>query len=333
MPTRTRDALRLALREGRLENVYLLYGPEAYLREAATRAIANLALADTPLKEFNETSYSLLQNDVPKALATVEQLPLMSDKRVVRLRDFQKLRETDEEALLRYLVRPVGSSVVIFVADELDKRRRLAKALLEKAYAVEFPRFSEAELRQWARRRMRDSGVRIEERVLGLVIGLVGSDLRRLAHELDKLATAALDSGEISWELVNSLTGRSRELTNFELTDQLLSRNREKAFQTLKNLLDDRTEPVMLLGLLASHYHRLLLAKELMSRGAPNAEVFRLVAMPYSKREEFLAHARRSEIADLTKKLTAISATDLAIKTSQGTPRLQLEMLVCRLSD
>jgi DNA polymerase-3 subunit delta len=152
-----------------------------------------------------------------------------------------------------------------------------------------------------------------------------------LSNELDKLATAALPNGLITMEMVEQLVGRSRELSNFDLTDQLIARNRQRALQTLRRLLDDGVEPLMLMGLLASNYHRLALAKELMSRGAPNPEVYRQVGI-FGKREEFLATARRSDAAGLTRSIKRIAEADLAIKTSQATPRLQLEMLVCELS-
>jgi DNA polymerase-3 subunit delta len=160
----------------------------------------------------------------------------------------------------------------------------------------------------------------------------VGSDVRTLSNELDKLATAALPSGRITMEMIDDLTGRSRELSNFELTDHLIARNRKQALRILRRLLDDGAEPVMLIGLIASNYHRLALAKDLMSRHASKEEVFRLVALPYSKREEFLTTARRTDAATLARSLKRIAAADLAIKTSQATPRLQLEMLVCELA-
>ena len=121
-------------------------------------------------------------------------------------------------------------------------------------------------------------------------------------------------------------------MSNFELTDDLITGNRQRALETLRRLLDDGTEPVLLIGLIASNYHRLLLAKELMARGAPTTEVFRLVPLPFSKREGFLATARRASVSDLVRRVERIAAADLSIKTSQATPRLQLEMLVCELA-
>ena len=337
MATIKREELWQRIKGGRVEPLYLLFGPEAYLRDAAARRIADTALVGAALREFNEASFSLASMDVQQAIAAAEQLPMMGARRVVRVTDFARLREEDEGALARFLARPVESTVVLFIADELDKRRKVSKLLLDACVSVEFAPLADAELAAWAKDRLRQLKATADERALRQIIALAGASVRQLANELEKLATAAFPSGHISMELVEALVGRSRELSNFELTDHLIARNRKRALDTLGRILDDGAEPVMLIGLLASSYHRLALAKEMMSRGAPNNEVFRLVPMPQHMRSDFLATARRADAAELARRIQRIAAADLAIKTSLGGggaagSRLQLEMLVCELS-
>jgi DNA polymerase-3 subunit delta len=332
----TRPDLHRALKQGDIKPLYLLFGAENYLRDQAARIITDASLKGASLREFNETSYSLASTDVQQAIAAAEQLPMMSPRRVVRVRDFGKLREADEEALARYLARPVESSVVIFVADELDKRRKLSKTLLDTCAAVEFAPLKDVELVEWAKKRLRDLKVQTDDRTLHQIVALVGSDVRTLSNELEKLATAALNSGLISMEMVDALVGRSRELSNFELADHLIARNRKRALQTLQRLLDDGAEPVMLIGLIGSNYRRLALAKELMAKGAANQEVYRQVGI-FGRREEFLATARRSDAQSLIRSIQRIAAADIAIKTSLGGgggqgSRLQLELLICELA-
>src|SRR5437763_1398920 len=93
----------------------------------------NFTTEDTESTEKTETSFSLLNDDVRSAIAAAEQLPMMSSRRVVRIKDFAKLREDDEEFLLRYVERPVESSVVIFLSSDIDKRKKLAKTLMQGA--------------------------------------------------------------------------------------------------------------------------------------------------------------------------------------------------------
>jgi hypothetical protein len=69
----------------------------------------------------------------------------------------------------------------------------------------------------------------------------------------------------------------------------------------------------------------------LLAKGGRD-EVFRNVAMPPFKRDSYLATLQRSDAAKIAHGIKLIAAADLAIKTSQATPRLQLEMLVCELA-
>jgi DNA polymerase III subunit delta len=331
MKTLTRTELDRALREG-LRPLYLLLGPEIYLRRVAAQTITETALSRTMLREFNESAFSLLSDPVQSAVAAAEQLPMMSEMRVVRIRDFAKLREADEDILIRYLNNPSPTTVMIFIADDLDKRKKSSKVLLDTCTVVEFSPLKDAEAKTWAKSRLKELKVSADDQVLSELIRLVGTDVQTLANELEKLASAAAVTSRITLDHVDELIGRSRELSNFELADHLMAGNRKKALETLHRLLEDGAEPVMLVGLIAGNYHRLALGKHLLARGG-REEVFRNISLPPFKRDSYISTLQRSTAAKIARGIQLTAATDLAIKTSQATPRLQLEMLVCELAN
>jgi DNA polymerase-3 subunit delta len=330
MKSLSRTDLERSLRESP-QPLYLLLGTERFLRDTAARSITEVALHGTLLREFNEASFNLVRDSVQAAIAAAEQLPMMSDRRVVRIRDFARLRENDEETLIRYLNNPAPSTVMILIADDLDKRKKSTKALLDNAVVVDFPPLKDAEAKAWAKSRLKELKVTVDDAVLNEIVGLVGTDVQTLFNELDKLASAVADTGRITSDVVDELIGRSRELSNFELGDHLLANNRKRALETLHRLLDDGAEPVMLIGLIAGNYHRLALAKHLLAKGG-REEVFRNISLPPFKRDGYIANLQRNDAAKIARGLQLTAAADLAIKTSQATPRLQLEMLVCELS-
>ena len=330
MKTLTRTDLERSLREG-LRPLYLLLGPEIYLRRVAAQSITDAALSGTLLREFNEASFSLVSDSVQSAIAAAEQLPMMSGMRVIRIRDFTKLREADEETLIRYLNNPSPSTVMIFASDELDKRKKSTKVLLDVCTVVEFSPLKDAEAKTWAKSRLKELKVAADDQVLSEIIRLVGTDVQTLSNELDKLASAAAGTNRITGDLVDELIGRSRELSNFELGDHLLAGNRKRALETLHRLLEDGAEPVMLVGLIAGNYHRLALGKHLLARGG-REEVFRNIGLPPFKRDAYISTLQRNSPEKIARGIQLTAAVDLAIKTSQATPRLQLEMLVCELA-
>jgi DNA polymerase III subunit delta len=331
MPSRNRKELEQSLKKGQIEPVYFLYGAESYLRDQAMREITEAALRGTLLREFNDSSFNLSSDDVRDAIAAAEQLPMMSDRRVIRLRNFARIRESDEEILLAYLERPVESSVVIFVGDDIDKRKKFGKKLMSGAGAFEFQPLKPNELPTWIKTHLRTINADIEPRALSQLIELSASNLSALTQELNKLATAALPSGRITAELVEQLVTRSREHMNWDLTDNIVSRNRRAALKVLRDFLDDGVEPVLLTGVIAGTFRRMALAKALQDRGAAPGEIFGEVRVPPFKQRDYLALLRRIDSADMSRMIQRIAETDLAIKTSKATPRMQMEMLVCEL--
>jgi len=329
MPVRTRKDLEQALKQGQIEPVYFLYGSEVYLRDQAVRLITETALTGTLLREFNDSSFNLLTNDVRDAIAVAEQLPMMSGRRVIRLRNFAKLREADEEFLLKYLERPVETSVVIFIGDDIDKRKKFGKKLLAGA-AFEFQPLKPNELPSWIKTHLKTLNAEIDPQALNRLTDMA-NDLLTLTNELNKLATAALPSGRITVELVDRLVKRSREHMNWDLTDSIVSRDRRTALKVLREFLDDGAEPVLLTGVIAGTFRRMAMAKELLARGASPGEIFSEVRVPSFKQRAYLSMLSRIDSKTMAAMIQRIAETDLAIKTSKATPRMQMEMLVCEL--
>ncbi len=336
----SRQDLRKQLRKREFAPVYLFFGEETYLRNLAAKTITGMVLKDSVIREFNESEISLKSSDIQTALASANQLPMMDSRRVVRVTDVvvsaaknkETIAEEDEAAIQDYLLNPAECTVLVFIADDFDRRRKISKLLIEHSVAVEFKMLDDRDLLLWAKDRLKDLSASADEKSLLHLISLVGSDVRKLTIELEKLATAALPATVITEELVEKLAPNTRELSNFDLADHLLQKNRSGALKVMKKILDDGAEPLMLLGLLSYNFHRLFLAKEMMSEGIDRKEVSRVIRLPWNKQQEFLENARRTERGRFAWILRRLAETDLSIKTSVATPRLQIEMLICELA-
>lgn len=342
----TREQLREQLRRREIAPVYVLYGAETYLRDVAAKTIADLSFGKEDFRDFNDDVFSLNTPDnIKNALAAADQLPMMAQRRVVKITEVRvtasankdTLKEDQFDALASYLANPSPNSVVIFVADELNRSRRVGKLLSEKSVSVEFTPLEDAELVKWANSKLDELGSQMDDRTIRHLIGTIGPDVRRLTIEIGKLSTAALPDKVINIDLVDSLVANVREIPNFDLTDNLVAGNKAKALKILSKILNDGAEPLMLLGLLSYNYRRLLMVKDMMERGVDRSEVSRVMKLRYNDQEAFLAAARRASLDQLKKAVVALAETDLAIKSSIGGPgpkgsRLQLEMLVCKLA-
>jgi DNA polymerase-3 subunit delta len=343
MPDLTREELRQQLRRNVIAPVYVLYGPETFLRDAAARFITDRCFAEGDLRDFNLDEFSLNGKDsIGPAMAAASQLPMMSQRRVVRIVDARvtsssnrdTLREEYEDVLAPYLATPAESTVLIIVADELNGNRKITKLLKRYAVTVQFSPLDDHELIQWVKRRFADSDCPVDDRTARHLIDIVGSDLRRLSNETDKLVTASLPMKLITADLIDQLAASTSELENFALSKSIVSGNGRNALAVMKKILADGGEPIALLGAIAYSFRRLLMAKEMMTRGDDRRQVAGQLRMPFHEQEMFFAAARRADRDALLKVFDRLQQTDVAMKTSLGGSdqgQMQLEVLVCDL--
>jgi DNA polymerase-3 subunit delta len=354
----TPDAFRKALERGEIEPLYLFTGrlpegarrsgdeelsaPEEYLVREALRALIASVL-DPTYRAFNLSSFSVLETPLADIVATARELPAFSPRRVVIVRDLEKKlksREGSEETqapsgevalLIEYLKHPVPTTTLVFILEQVDRRLTAITALVKACTIVECRKLSDREALDWVKGYVRRHQGVIEEAAAAALVGMVGPDLMRLAAELDKLLLFAGERGLISRADVEALAVRHREHSNFELTNWILARRPVAAWRVLRRQLEAGEEPVKILGAIASLYRRMLLAKELMARGAPSADVARAAGVPLPAAGKFNEQVRRISNEEILAGLQQIAKTDEALKNSIGPPDVQLELLVYRL--
>jgi len=342
----TKEQLRAKLKAREFAPVYFLFGAERFLRDIAAKTISDLALAESQLREFNEAEFSLGRSpdQLATALSAADQLPMMSERRVIRVSDLritatgakETVKEDDLPALERYLANPSPSTVLIFLADEVDKRRKSAKLLMDGSVAVEFEALDDSEAMRWLSSRFKEEGFNADDAALRLLVSYAGYDLRLLFNESAKIMTASLPDRVVTTELIAKLVSPSRELSNFDLVDFILAKNKIKSLETVRKILDDGGEPLMIIGLLSNNFQRLMTAKEMIRNNVDKGEISRMLRLPYRKQDEFLASARRVPYAVITHTMKRLAEVDLSIKTSRGGggpagAKMQLEVLVSEL--
>lgn len=219
---------------GNFMPVYLLMGDEDYYIDMLSQFIAEQALKP----EERDWNYDIMYgaetrgNDV---INIARQYPMMADRRVVLVREFQSLQ--DKETLTAYVKSPNPSTILILCHKhgKLDGRRALGGEIKKQGVVFESKRLYDRELPGFVTAYMQRKGKAIEGAAVQMLCDHVGSDLSRLAAEMDKLLMA-LPEGEtrVGASLVEELTGVSKDFNNYELQSALALRDVYKANQIVK---------------------------------------------------------------------------------------------------
>ena len=325
------------LEAGRIGPLYLLEGRESYLREQALARLIRAAV-DESVRDFNLTTVSAGQGDLGEALALARQLPMISPRRVVVLTNFEAISDERQLDLLKdYLRDPVKTTALVFVSAGLDNRRNIAAMLRKTCAVISFDALDEREAApRWVVEYVARAGCSIEPGAASYLVGMVGTELRRMATELDKLVTSLGGRGRITRAEIDALVRYAHEHSNFELTDAILDGDRRRALELLDHIFANPPDSPaslgpLILGAIASNYRKMLAAKELMRQNAPSSEVAKAVGMPPFLAGRFNERVRRAEIGHILRGIARIAAADVALKSSLATPRLQLEVLICEL--
>jgi DNA polymerase-3 subunit delta len=336
-PLKSQSELQSKLQSGRIAPLYLFEGSERLLRDEALEKLLEAAV-DESSRDFNFARISVAHGNLDDALAMARQFPMISARRMVVVTGFEAISDDKQlEALKNYLRAPAETTALVFVSDALDNRRNIATMLRKACEVVSFDPLDEREAApRWIRDYVARANRFIEPQAAAYLVGMVGVDLTRLSNELDKLINYAGEKGRIGKPEIDEMVLNSREHSNFELTDAILDGDRRRALKLLDRIYANASErpetlSLLILGAIASNYRRMLAAKELMSRNAPNAEVAKAVGMPPYIVTRFNERVRKIDAGRILRGIARIAETDVALKTSLATPRLQIEVLICEL--
>ena len=316
---------------GELLPVVLVVGTESTLRDAALNRIRARVLGDaTP--EFNEDRFDLANRgtDPAEIIAAARTLPVYAPARLVIVRGVSDRRAAKflEGALLPYLENPVATTCLLLEAEKVDRRLQWVKQVTRHGELISCSGPQRpGELRTWIETRVSEQGKRAARGTSATLLELVGSQLDRLAMEVDKVCLYVGDRTEVRSDDVTEVTGQLRPRALYELTDAIGQRQMGASLRTLSRLIDQGEAPLAMLAALAGHFRRLVRARE--CRPLEPREVQRKLSVhPYAA-QKLVEQVRCFDARRLRSCLAAIRRTDEALKGGVSlSPRLAIERLV-----
>ena len=214
--------------------VYFLMGEEDYYIDRISDYIIDTVLTDTE-KEFNLTVLYGSDTDIATIINAAKRYPMMSKYQVVAVREAQALRNLDE--LVYYLQKPLESTILVmcYKHGTLDRRKKLVAELEKAGVLFESKKLKDAQLPGFITSYLKRKQVEIEPKASEMMAEFVGTDLNRMAGELEKLViTLPAGQRRITPEQIERNIGISKDYNNFELRNALIEKDVLKANRIIK---------------------------------------------------------------------------------------------------
>ncbi len=333
------EALKKALKTGD-KNIFILLGEDGYLKKLYVEKISKpVAAADDVFNYQRFEADSSLQ----EVYDAVQQFPMMNDKKVVILRDFDfaACNSDDFNKLIALIGDVPETTVFILWFDalefELKKNSKLDKIIKAcdsaKGMAVKLSHRTRHELEKMLTDGAIKRGCKMENGAARLLIENSGEDINTLHNELEKLCAYA--KGEaITKETVEKVSVKTVESDIYALANKILSCELESAFSILDDLFFMRVDPIIILSTISSVYvdmYRLLAGRNKNISSSKISEDF-----AYGNRAFLIDNAgynlRKFDFNKLRLSFKALVDADTALKSFSGDDRVVLEKLVIQLS-
>jgi DNA polymerase-3 subunit delta len=310
-----------------LKPVYLIFGDEDLLLEQAVRRLRKRLQAVADL-DFNMETFDGENADVGEVVAAANTLPFMSDRRLVIVRNADKLPSSALAELAEYAANPAQTTCLVLVARKIARNTKLFKAVdaLKGTFEYRAPRRHEypgkvAEFFKARGRTVTPDGAE-------LLVASVGRDLRRLSIEVDNIVSWSEGTGPLTAQDVADVISQTAPVSVFDFTDAVGGRDAGSALRLLATLLVQGESPQGVHAMAVRHARQLLSARALLDRGGNSGAIAREMGMPEWLAGRIVNQAKRFTTSELVDALRGAADAEWRMKTSQADARLVLERWV-----
>jgi len=329
---------------------YILHGEDEFSRAEQVAAFKE-KIGDATVRDFNVTVLDGRKLTLAELRLAADSVPFMADKRLVVVEGLLarlgagrggKGSSGDEPSgaareflaqLLDYLPQtPESTRLVLVEARTLPPSNPILKLAASQpgktVLAFEIPKNPVP----WIEKRAQLHGSRIDRKAASKLAQLIGSDLRRLDSEIQKLITYVNAERPIGEDDVARLVSPSIEANIFDLVDALGRRDGRRAMGELHRLLDLGENPLGLLAMFTRQFRLLIQVKELQEKNVPAPEMAKALGQHPFVIDKIGQQARNFSMEQLERVYSHLLDVDVAIKTGEVGDVLALDLLVAELA-
>lgn len=254
-------------------------GEEPYYIDRITEYLENNLLTEDE-RGFNQMVLYGRDTTIDDIISNAKRYPMMAERQVVIVKEAQELSRTIDQ-IEKYAENPQPTTVLIFAYKykTLDKRKKVTKTLEKHGLVYESKKMYDNKVGDWIKRVLQGRGYGIEPKAMAMLVEFLGTDLSRIANELNKLEIILPKGSTITPNHIEENIGFSKDFNVFEFRKAIGEKNQFKAYQIANYFAQNQKDNpiVMTNGLVFSFFSALLQYHGLKDKSPSNvAKVLRV---------------------------------------------------------
>lgn len=245
------ERIATAVRERKFSPLYLLMGEESYFIDCLCDLLSDSILNEAE-RAFNQITVYGRDTDSGQVINLCRQMPMMGSYQVVIVKEAQKLKGLDKLSL--YTQKPSPTTILVLCHKEknADKRSAFYKGCAANGTVLESVRPRDYEISAWLQQFITRRGFAIEVKALSMLTDHLGTDISKIANELEKLVVSMPEGRKkITDGDIETNIGISKDFNNFELCNAVMTRDMGRALMIADHFARNPKDNPLLLTVMA----------------------------------------------------------------------------------
>ncbi|MEE4312549.1 MAG: DNA polymerase III subunit delta [candidate division KSB1 bacterium] len=318
------------LQKGDIAPVYFFHGEEEFLIEEATQRIME-AVIQPDVREFNCDIFYGAETESLKVINIAKSFPMMAEKRLIVVKEVQKLSPAQLNHFAVYSENPVSSTCLILVAPTGQLRGKVYSKLKDNAVAVEFRPLYDNQVPLWVKQYVKSRGAEITDNAIIALQAFVGNKLLNIVNELTKIFLNLGERKQIDEDDVQFVVGFSKEYTIYHLLNAIGNKSLEESLLIMKRLLGFGEKPSGMIVRISNHFISLQKTMGMLNRRSSDTELARVTGVHPFFVKDLKSQVRNFSANQLEHAFALLMDADLNLKTSYQSNEMVMTLLVYHL--
>lgn len=306
------------LKNKNYKTVYLLEGEEPYYIDLISDYILENVLTEGE-KAFNQTLLYGKDITLDTILTAARRYPMIAERQVVVVREAQNIRDIDE--LASYVEKPAPSTLLVlcYKYKNIDKRKKLYKAISKHGVYMESKPLYESKIPEWIINYLKTQKLGIEHKAVQMITDHIGNNLQRIVNELDKVIFSAIPGTSITVDDVEKNIGISKEYNAFEFQKALGNKDLYNANRIVNYFIDnEKSNSIqMIVSILVTYFRKVLTYHAIENKNNESEMAQKLGVNPFFVKD-YLTAGRNYTLQKAVLVISLLREYDLRSKGARG---------------
>tara|TARA_Y100000590_G_scaffold463544_1_gene630567 strand:+ start:265 stop:1257 length:993 start_codon:yes stop_codon:yes gene_type:complete len=295
------------IQSNKIDPIYALSGNELFLQDFFIDMLKKYFLDDLS----QSIIYSIGDDKEDAFLSELSSISLFDDKKVIVVRQIQKLSKKGREELVEYLVSPNIGLCIILILDKYDEKSSIQKYLKSNFLLIDVRVPFSNKIKEWVSYIIKQRKYKVTSGTIDDLISIYGDSISHMVNEIDKLALMN-ESGNVVNSQKLELSDSEREFPVWQLLDSLGEKDLKKSLIVSHSLLQSGVSLIQIVINITNLFMQLLWNEMGRSniKGYTYTGLNKIITSNLSKYSKLFS---KDEIDNI---LVNLAKTDMIIKTT-----------------